>query len=59
MSLVLPYYGTTRVKKLEKFTVLLFLSIRFMSAQGGKFFPFPFLLLFPCCPGDLWELIIF
>lgn len=46
-SPVLLHYGTTWAKKLEKFTILLFPRIHFMSTQGGKFSPFPFLLLFP------------
>lgn len=56
MGLVSPDY---QVEKLEKFTVLLFLSIHFMSAEGGKFSLFAFLLLFAGCPNDLWEWIIF
>lgn len=59
MSPVLLRYRATQEEKLVKFTALLFRSICFMSARGGKFSPIPFLLLFPSCPKDLWELIIF
>lgn len=58
-SPVLVHYRATRVEKLEKFAILLFLSLHFMSAQGGKFSLFPFLLLSLGCPSDLCELIIF